>query len=155
MIGMNDQHILVIDDDDRLRLLLRRFLEESGFRVTDVGSAGAARQALDSLVFDVLVVDIMMPGLTGDEAVQQYRAWEREHRCGKTPLRVYACTGNVTSTDVAAYVAAGFDGCVSKPICARRPHGPKPSAHTPRTHRRQAGLRLWSASPTEPSASRT
>ncbi len=42
---MTDQHILVIDDDDRLRLLLRRFLEESGFRVTDVGSASAARSA--------------------------------------------------------------------------------------------------------------
>ena len=64
---MNDQHILVIDDDDRLRLLLRRFLEESGFRVTDVGSASAARQALQSLVFDVMIVDIMMPGETGLE----------------------------------------------------------------------------------------
>ena len=40
------QHILVIDDDERLRLLLRRFLEESGFRVTDVASAADARRLL-------------------------------------------------------------------------------------------------------------
>ena len=55
-----EQHILVIDDDERLRLLLRRFLEESGFRVTDVGSASDARKVLDGLAFDLLIVDIMM-----------------------------------------------------------------------------------------------
>ena len=43
------QHILVIDDDERLRLLLRRFLEESGFRVTDVASAGDARRLLGGI----------------------------------------------------------------------------------------------------------
>ena len=67
------QHILVIDDDERLRLLLRRFLEESGFRVTDVGSAGDARKALDGLVFDLLIVDIMMPGETGLEFLTELR----------------------------------------------------------------------------------
>ena len=70
---MNDQHILVIDDDDRLRVLLRRFLEESGFRVTDVGSASEARKALDGLVFDVLIIDIMMPGETGLEFLADIR----------------------------------------------------------------------------------
>ena len=68
-----EQHILVIDDDERLRLLLRRFLEESGFRVTDVGSASDARRALDGLVFDLLIVDIMMPGETGLEFLADLR----------------------------------------------------------------------------------
>lgn len=67
------QHILVIDDDERLRLLLRRFLEESGFRVTDVGSAGDARKVLDGLVFDLLIIDIMMPGETGLEFLAELR----------------------------------------------------------------------------------
>ena len=44
------QHILIIDDDERLRLLLRRFLEESDFRVTDVGSAADARKVLDGMI---------------------------------------------------------------------------------------------------------
>ncbi|MEK9745502.1 MAG: response regulator, partial [Candidatus Puniceispirillum sp.] len=61
---MSDHHILVIDDDERLRLLLRRFLEESGFRVTDASSAIDARKFLDVIAFDLLVVDIMMPGET-------------------------------------------------------------------------------------------
>ena len=67
------QHILVIDDDERLRLLLRRFLEESGFRVTDVGSAGDARQLLESIAFDMMIVDIMMPGETGLEFLTDLR----------------------------------------------------------------------------------
>ena len=78
---MTDQHILVIDDDDRLRLLLRRFLEESGFRVTDVGSASAARQALQSLVFDVMIVDIMMPGEQGWSCWPIYAGQTRYRRC--------------------------------------------------------------------------
>ena len=44
---MSQHHILVIDDDERLRDLLRRFLEESGFRVTDAGNASQARQKRD------------------------------------------------------------------------------------------------------------
>ena len=55
--ALRGQHILVIDDDERLRLLLRRFLEESGFRVTDVGSASDARELLGGIVFDLLIVD--------------------------------------------------------------------------------------------------
>jgi len=67
------QHILVIDDDERLRLLLRRFLEESGFRVTDVGSAADARRMLDGILFDLIIVDIMMPGETGLEFLADIR----------------------------------------------------------------------------------
>lgn len=70
---MSDHHILVIDDDERLRLLLRRFLEESGLRVTDAGSALDARKFLDVIAFDLLVVDIMMPGETGLELLADIR----------------------------------------------------------------------------------
>ena len=70
---MSDHHILVIDDDERLRLLLRRFLEESGFRVTDVGSTAEARGILAGLAFDLLIIDIMMPGETGVEFLQELR----------------------------------------------------------------------------------
>ena len=59
-------HILIIDDDDRLRELLRRFLTESGFRVTDAASAAQARHLIEShLAFDLLVIDVMMPGEDG------------------------------------------------------------------------------------------
>ena len=51
-------HILVIDDDERLRVLLRRFLEESGFRVTDADSAAEARNYMKAMYFDLLVIDV-------------------------------------------------------------------------------------------------
>jgi two-component system phosphate regulon response regulator OmpR len=70
---MSENHILVIDDDDRLRVLLRRFLEESGFRVTDAGSASDARKILGAIAFDLLVIDIMMPGETGLELLADVR----------------------------------------------------------------------------------
>ena len=63
-------HILVIDDDDRLRDLLRRFLTESGFRVSDAANAADARHLLQSLHFDLLVIDVMMPGETGVDFLQ-------------------------------------------------------------------------------------
>ncbi len=58
-------HILVVDDDNRLRGLLRRYLADSGFRVTAAASAAEARKHLESLDFDLLVLDVMMPGETG------------------------------------------------------------------------------------------
>ncbi|MGC6537302.1 MAG: response regulator [Candidatus Puniceispirillaceae bacterium] len=67
-------HILVIDDDDRLRDLLRRFLTESGFRVSDAANAADARHLLQSLHFDLLVIDVMMPGETGVDFLATLRA---------------------------------------------------------------------------------
>src|ERR1700675_4933969 len=58
-------HILVVDDDTRLRELLKTFLSRNGFRVTTAGHAAEARQRLAALDFDLIVLDVMMPGQTG------------------------------------------------------------------------------------------
>lgn len=58
-------HLLVIDDDRRIRELIRRYLSERGFRITLAADAAEARRHLASLEFDLLVVDVMMPGETG------------------------------------------------------------------------------------------
>ena len=68
-----DAHILVIDDDERLRDLLQRFLSESGFLVTAAGSAEEARAYLVGTVFDLLIIDVMMPGETGVEFLADLR----------------------------------------------------------------------------------
>lgn len=60
-------HILVVDDDTRLRELLQKYLMENGFRVTTAQDAVAARANLAGLDFDLLVVDVMMPGEDGFE----------------------------------------------------------------------------------------
>ncbi|WP_075997005.1 response regulator [Salaquimonas pukyongi] len=58
-------HLLVIDDDRRIRELIRRYLAERGFRITVAADAAEARRHLAGLEFDLLIVDVMMPGETG------------------------------------------------------------------------------------------
>ena len=58
-------HILVVDDDQRIRTLLQRFLRAQNFRVSAAENAADARRLLESFVFDVIVLDIMMPGEDG------------------------------------------------------------------------------------------
>jgi len=58
-------HILVVDDDDRLRELLRKFLSENGFLVSTASDAADARAKLTGLAFDLIVLDLMMPGESG------------------------------------------------------------------------------------------
>lgn len=66
-------HLLVIDDDSRIRELLSRYLGDRGFRVTAAGDAAEARRRLDGLQFDLLIVDVMMPGESGLELTKSLR----------------------------------------------------------------------------------
>lgn len=66
-------HILVVDDDRRLRGLLREYLADSGFRVTVAADAAEARRQLSSLDFDLIVLDVMMPGESGLTLVESMR----------------------------------------------------------------------------------
>jgi two-component system phosphate regulon response regulator OmpR len=66
-------HILVVDDDRRLRDLLARFLAEHGYRVTTAASASDARAKSENFVFDALVLDVMMPGETGFDYARTIR----------------------------------------------------------------------------------
>ncbi len=102
------QHILVIDDDERLRLLLRRFLEESGFRVTDVGSAVDARRILEGISFDLLIVDIMMPGETGLEFLSDLRK--------SNPVPALFLTAMSETEHRIAGLETGADDYMSKPF---------------------------------------
>ena len=66
-------HLLVVDDDRRIRILLSRFLSAEGYRVTTAETAAAARLKLDGLSFDLLILDVMMPGETGFELARSIR----------------------------------------------------------------------------------
>jgi two-component system phosphate regulon response regulator OmpR len=58
-------HLLIVDDDRRIRELLQKFLSGKGFRVTVAADAAEARRKLEGLDFDLLVLDVMMPGESG------------------------------------------------------------------------------------------
>lgn len=67
-------HLLVVDDDSRIRDLLCRYLHNAGYRVTTAASAGEARAKLDGLSFDLLILDVMMPGESGFDLAKAIRA---------------------------------------------------------------------------------
>jgi two-component system phosphate regulon response regulator OmpR len=69
----NAPHLLVVDDDRRIRDLLSRFLFAEGYRVTTAESAADARAKLGSLSFDLLILDVMMPGETGFQLAKSLR----------------------------------------------------------------------------------
>ncbi|MBN9572041.1 MAG: response regulator, partial [Alphaproteobacteria bacterium] len=58
-------HIRVVDDDERLRALLQRFLSAGGLRVSVAADAAEARALMKSMAFDLLILDVMMPGESG------------------------------------------------------------------------------------------
>ena len=66
-------HLLVVDDDRRIRDLLSRFLFSEGYRVTTANNAAEARSKLESLAFDLLILDVMMPGETGFQLAKSLR----------------------------------------------------------------------------------
>ena len=67
-------HILVVDDDRRIRELLRDYLQSHGFRVSVAANAREARAAMTGLAFDLIILDIMMPGESGLEFAGALRA---------------------------------------------------------------------------------
>ncbi|HEY0282132.1 MAG TPA: response regulator transcription factor [Rhizomicrobium sp.] len=71
---LQDPHLLVVDDDERLRTLLQRYLSSNGFRVSAAGSAADARALMKSMAFDLLILDVMMPGESGFDLTKSVRA---------------------------------------------------------------------------------
>jgi two-component system phosphate regulon response regulator OmpR len=107
---MSDEapHILVVDDDRRLRDLLQRYLSDQGFRVTVAAGAEEARAKLTSLTFDLLVLDIMMPGESGLELTRSLRA--------KSRVPVLLLTAMGETEDRIAGLECGADDYLSKPF---------------------------------------
>lgn len=103
-----DIHLLVVDDDDRIRLLLKTYLSRQGFRVSVAGSAAEARHLMETLAYDLLILDIMMPGETGLELTEGIR--ERED----VPIILLTARGE--SADRIAGLKSGADDYLVKPF---------------------------------------
>jgi two-component system phosphate regulon response regulator OmpR len=104
-------HILVVDDDTRLRELLRKYLSTNGFLVTTAADAADARAKLHSLAFDLIVLDIMMPGESGLELTESLR------RDGDVPILLLTARGE--PDDRIAGLEAGADDYMAKPFQPR------------------------------------
>ncbi len=69
-------HILIVDDDTRIRELLQKYLADNGYRTSSASDAKEAQTKMDALTYDLLVLDIMMPGITGLEFTKVLREAE-------------------------------------------------------------------------------
>ena len=105
-----DAHILVVDDDARLRALLSRYLAGEGFRVTTAETATEARDKLRFMHPDMLVLDVMMPGESGLTLTESLR-----HEQG-SEMPVLLLTARGAPEDRIAGFAAGADDYLGKPF---------------------------------------
>jgi two-component system phosphate regulon response regulator OmpR len=69
----NTLHILLVDDDDKIRELLKTFLVDNKYLVSTASNAAEAKEILEYITFDLLVIDIMMPGQNGYELTKEIR----------------------------------------------------------------------------------
>jgi two-component system phosphate regulon response regulator OmpR len=103
-----EPHLLVVDDDPRLRELLRRYLLEQGFRVTIAADAAEARAKLASIAFDLLVLDVMMPGESGLDLTKSLRGQ------GRVPILLL--TAMAEPEDRINGLEGGADDYLAKPF---------------------------------------
>ena len=104
-----DAHVLIVDDDARLRALLRRYLAEQGFRVTTADDAADARGKMRALQPDLLVLDVMMPGESGLSLTEALRA-------ERSDLPILLLTARGAPEDRIAGFEAGADDYLGKPF---------------------------------------
>jgi two-component system phosphate regulon response regulator OmpR len=102
-------HILVVDDDRRIRELLTSYLAGKGFRVTAAGDAGQARERMRGMAFDLLVLDVMMPGESGLELVRSLRA-----AADGVPVLILSALAD--SGDRITGLSSGSDDYLAKPF---------------------------------------
>lgn len=103
------RHILVVDDDRRLRDLLKRYLSQNGFLVTAVQNAAEAEDMLKNMEFDIMVLDVMMPGISGLDLAKKLRG-------GKKQVPILLLTAKDTPDDRIAGLEHGADDYLTKPF---------------------------------------
>jgi two-component system phosphate regulon response regulator OmpR len=103
-----DAHLLIVDDDERIRTLLQKFLIRNGFWVSAARDAAQARRLLGGLDFDLIVLDVMMPGEDGIALTKSLR----ETR--ETPILLLTAKGE--ASDRIEGLEAGADDYIAKPF---------------------------------------
>ena len=111
--GISDDaaHLLVVDDDSRIRALLNRYLAENGFRVTVAADGAEAQRKLTGLDFDLIIMDVMMPGESGIEVTRGLRAIKN--------VPIIMLTALAESGNRIEGLEAGADDYLSKPFDPR------------------------------------
>ena len=110
-MSKNIFHILVVDDDDRIRDLIKQYLEKNNFLVTSAKDALDAKKKLEILKFDMLVLDIMMPGESGLSLTKEIK------KNNSTPIILLTAKGE--TQDRIEGLELGADDYLGKPFEAK------------------------------------
>lgn len=105
----SDFHLLIVDDDERLRGLLSKYLSENGFKITLADNALSARKMLGTFQFDLIILDVMMPGETGMEFTKSLKTEKFE-----TPILMLTAMGDVDNRIMG--LELGADEYLGKPF---------------------------------------
>ena len=105
------RHLLIVDDDDRIRELLKEYLAREGYRVTGAAHAAAARRLMELIEFDLVVLDVMMPGESGLELTTWVRS---KAQLSRTPVLLLTARGE--PSDRIDGLSRGADDYMSKPF---------------------------------------
>lgn len=101
-------HLLIVDDDKGIRTLLAKYLNESGYTISTASSVKECEQLLGEFVFDLIILDVMMPNETGISFIQRYK------NKLKTPVIMLSALGNID--DRIDGLKSGADDYLAKPF---------------------------------------
>ena len=107
-MNKNIFHILVVDDDDRIRELVKEYLEENNYIVTTATDAFDAKKKIDIIKFDILILDIMMPGKSGLSLTEEIK------KTNQTPVILLTAKGE--TVDRIKGLEIGADDYLGKPF---------------------------------------
>ena len=107
-MNKNTFHILVVDDDDRIRELVKQYLEENNFLVTTARDSLDAKKKLEIVKFDILILDIMMPGKSGLSLTNEIK------KVNSTPIILLTAKGE--TADRIKGLELGADDYLGKPF---------------------------------------
>lgn len=106
---MNPKRILVLDDEDMIRMLLKKLLEKKGFEIVEASSAEEALDILSNEFINIMFFDLMLPGMNGIDLCKLIKK--------KNPIAIiYAMTGYTSVFELASAREAGFDDYFHKPL---------------------------------------
>lgn len=107
-LDRSNTHILIVDDDDRIRLLLQKYLSREGYRTSVAENAASAREKMRGLSYDLLILDIMMPGEDGLSLSRSLRE--------SSDVPIILLTAKGEAEDRISGLRAGADDYLSKPF---------------------------------------
>ncbi|QEN49488.1 response regulator [Pseudomonas protegens] len=110
--------VLCVDDNPANLLLIQTLLEDMGAKVLAVDNGYAALNAIQTEPFDLVMMDVQMPGMDGRQSTEAIRQWESERH--GTPLPIVALTAHAMANEKRALLQSGMDDYLTKPISERQ-----------------------------------